>query len=379
MSSSSHQQTTQDGTHLVVTTEDLSAELQDAIEDEGSKHSKFNIFHRSRRNSGSPQRRPSLEVSGASARPASPSSGTTPTSTDGPNAKRRPSGDENASAHKDSSFGSKLRNAFWKPQAEAAHSPSTNIITIEEFPDLPLRFEPPLPEENAILTRDLAAKLRAKMLSKYRVNNIWSLLYKLSVNGSSFQSMYNRVAKQGPTLWLFRSTNVPGLLIGAFVSDSVKKPGWTTREGEYYYGNGEGFMFEVVRGTGELRVCETTMRNAHYFASLPDAIIFGGSGGDPYAALPAPGAPIVKAGQGIALQLSNEFMHAWSEGSCPTYDLQGIPLGCGRDANGKPTGVLDNGDRGLAFQFSVADVEIYGLRFGRENGTSPVLVGTNYL
>jgi hypothetical protein len=285
---------------------------------------------------------------------------------------RRTSGDSGGS--KDISLKKRFRNAFTR--SNSADPPPREIISVEEFPDLPLRFDPALPDENALLTLDLANELRSKMLSKYRFNNIWGLLYKLSSNGASFQTMWDRVCRQGPTIWLFRGTNAPGLLVGAFVADSIRRPGWSLKD-EYYYGTGEGFMFEVVRGSGQLRVCETTLKNSHYLATLPDAILWGGSGGDPYAALPISGSAAVHLGQGIALQVSSEFIAAWSEGDCPTFDLGGIPLGCARDAEGQPTGCADNGDRGLAFQFGVADVEVHGLRFGRENGASAPLIGTN--
>lgn len=273
------------------------------------------------------------------------------------------------------SLGSRLFGLFGSSKKEEKPAP-VMISTIEEYPDLPLRLEPPLPHEGAILTLELANSLRSKMLSRYRFNNVWTLQYRLSKDGSSFQSMYQRVAKQGPTIWLIRATDAPGLLVGAFVPNEIRKPGWSVRDGEYYYGSGEGFMFEVVRGTGQLRICHATLRNAHFIATLPDAIIFGGSGGDPYASLSHQESAASKASaEGIALQLSSEFIRAWSEGQCPTFDLGGIPLGCARDANGKPTGVMDYGDRGIAFGFGVADVEVWSLRFGRENATSPLLVG----
>ncbi|KAI9029180.1 TLD-domain-containing protein [Hyaloraphidium curvatum] len=260
---------------------------------------------------------------------------------------------------------SRLRNAFRR--SSTVHEEPPRIATIEEYPDLPLRMDPaPEADPGALLTPDVAAALRAKMPSRFRYNNHWVLLYRLSSNGASLNTLYGLVSKKGPTVWVVRG--MAGQKVGAFVASPVRNPGWSGRDSEHYYGSGEGFVFEVVRGTGEVRVAETTMRNSHYVATLPDAVIFGGSGGDPYAAVQ----PGTKAGEGIALQLGDEFRRAWSEGQCPTYELKGIPLGAERDAAGNPVGVLDYGDRGLAYQFSVADVEIWGLRFGREAGISPL-------
>lgn len=146
--------------------------------------------------------------------------------------------------------------------------------------------------------------------------------------------------------------------MGVFLGDPLRKPGWSTTA-HVYYGNGEGFVFEcVARDNSQdvsIRICESTLRNQHFICTLPDALIFGGSGGEPL--------PTDKA-QGIALMLTDEFARGWSEGGCPTYDMGGIPLGAPRDAHGVlkgAPGVLDLKENGWGYTFKIADVEVYGL------------------
>lgn len=141
---------------------------------------------------------------------------------------------------------------------------------------------------SAILNEREIDELRYNFPYRCR-NSDWSLLYKLSRDGSSYTTLYHLTEKASPVVLLIQ-TNA-GEKIGAYISSGLK---FSKR----YYGNGEIFVF---RFTPKLEVFRWAHGSNQYFvSSSKDDISIGGGGHS-------------------AIWIDGRLMNAVSE-PCPTFN-----------------------------------------------------------
>lgn len=141
---------------------------------------------------------------------------------------------------------------------------------------------------SAILNEREIGELRFNFPYRSR-NSDWSLLYKLSRDGSSYTTLYHLTEKAAPVVLLIQ-TNA-GEKIGAYISSGLK---FSTR----YYGNGEIFVF---RFNPRAEVFKWSPgRNQYFVCSSQTDISIGGGGHS-------------------AIWIDGKLMNAVSE-PCPTFN-----------------------------------------------------------
>lgn len=206
-----------------------------------------------------------------------------------------------------------------------------------------------------VLDSGLAWAVRQHLPRRLQEPSKWTLLYSLGIHGSAFSTFFHRVCGKGPTVWAIKTDK--GAVFGAFVADDIVESNEADRR---FYGTGEGFLWERTGGVGgtgvggggdspnstgsprsaaarerratfppgpnaervsasnttlpAIRVCSTTLFNNYFIASSRSAVLFGGGGDGTDDGL-------------VGLYLSEFFEAGFSDGRCPTFEMQGVSLG----------------------------------------------------
>jgi len=120
-----------------------------------------------------------------------------------------------------------------------------------------------------ILDTITAEKLRFHIPRRYRDYSSWELIYSLSDHGSSFLTLYDRIADKGPLLLVIKDTQ--DQIFGAYIPNSVKV---STR----FYGSGECFLWSKgdEKNHRPFKVYEWAGLNEFNVLTSREIIAFGG-------------------------------------------------------------------------------------------------------
>lgn len=195
---------------------------------------------------------------------------------------------------------------------------------------------PPLPPLSLLastshfLPHELAHELRKHVPRRLRNSPHWRLLYSLSNDGSSLNTLYSRLLDSGPVLISLQTTK--GRTFGAFISEQIRVSDdgrGNARAGKSggYYGTGESFLWRLLPGSASsvtanheftklpsgalLQIHPATQENEYFISTQSDCIILGGGGTE----------------GSVALYIGEDLYNGYSDGRSPTFGLGGIALG----------------------------------------------------